>query len=244
MRSAPMLIHLDDDLQDLLKQTWTVRRKVVAVGGEMTTAGWELAFHSHEKAQLLLSISGVVTCEAAGEIWIVPPQSAIFIPSGIMHRLAISGKVQCYVTLIEAKTAARDQPGSSLVIAKSADLLFVQALRSPLRQETHDSDGWIRGVADPYVGSAFAAMHAAPERPWMLQDLAKKAGCSRAIFAKRALSYLTEWRMHLAAGLLLQGDTNVATIATRVGYRPDAFANAFKRWSGISPRDYRSRVAG
>jgi hypothetical protein len=78
----PMSIQPDDDLQDLMEETWALRRKVITVGGEMNTAGWELDFHSHEKAQLLLSLSGVVTCEVEGGIWIVPPQSAIFVPGG------------------------------------------------------------------------------------------------------------------------------------------------------------------
>jgi AraC-like DNA-binding protein len=94
-------------------------------------------------------------------------------------------------------------------------------------------------------------MHAAPERRWTLQALAQEVGCSRAVFAQRfstlvgqgALSYLTAWRMHVAAGLLLDGTVNIATAANRVGYRSEAaFSIAFKRWAGISPSGYRRRM--
>ncbi len=60
----PISIQPDDDLQDLLEETWTLRQRVVTVGGEMNTAGWELGFHSHEKAQLLLSF-----CAGRHDLW-------------------------------------------------------------------------------------------------------------------------------------------------------------------------------
>jgi AraC-like DNA-binding protein len=153
---------------------------------------------------------------------------------------------------------AGEQPGSNLVIAKLADLLFVQALRAYLATDVHNSVGhhsighhsvgWLRGIRDPLVGRAISCMHAAPQRRWTLQTLAEEAGCSRAVFAQRfsalvgqgALSYLTAWRMHVAAGLLLDGTGNIGTVASRVAYRSEAaFSIAFKRWAGISPSGYR-----
>ena len=154
-----------------------------------------------------------------------------------------------------AEELTEEQPGSNLVIAKLADLLFMQALRAYLATDRNDSAGpmrgWLRGIMDPLVGRAISCMHAAPERRWTLQTLAAQAGCSRAVFAQRfsalvgqgALGYLTAWRMHVAAGLLLDGTGNIATVAGRVGYRSEAaFSIAFKRWAGISPSGYRRRM--
>jgi AraC-like DNA-binding protein len=150
-----------------------------------------------------------------------------------------------------AEELAEGQPGSNMVIAKLADLLFMQALRAYLATDHHNSVGWMRGIMDPLVGRAISSMHAAPERRWTLQALAQEVGCSRAVFAQRfstlvgqgALSYLTAWRMHVAAGLLLDGTGNIATAANRVGYRSEAaFSIAFKRWAGISPSGYRRRM--
>jgi AraC-like DNA-binding protein len=58
------------------------------------------------------------------------------------------------------------------------------------------------------------------------------------------LTYLTRWRLALAADLLVGTDQTLATIASRVGYA-NAFAlsAAFKRVHGESPRQYRSRQA-
>lgn len=155
-----------------------------------------------------------------------------------------------------AAELTEQHPGSNLVIAKLAELLFVQSLRAYLASDDHNSNGhnsvgWLRGVRDPLVGRAISCMHAAPQRRWTLQTLAGEAGCSRAVFAQKfsalvgqgALSYLTAWRMHVAAGLLLDGSANIANVANRVGYRSEAaFSIAFKRWANLSPSHYRRKL--
>lgn len=168
--------------------------------------------------------------------------------------LVIRGATDCNRSWLKmtlnaiAEELAEEQPGANLVIAKLADLLFMQSLRAYLAMGSHNSVGWMRGIMDPLVGRAISCMHAAPERRWTLQALAEEAGCSRAVFAQRfsalvgqgAICYLTAWRMHVAAGLLLDGTGNIGTVAGRVGYRSEAaFSIAFKRWAGISPSGYR-----
>jgi len=158
-------------------------------------------------------------------------------------------------TLLNAIAAelADEQPGSNLVIAKLADLLFVQSLRAYLATDLHNTVGWMRGIMDPLVGRAISCMHAAPERRWTVQSLADEARCSRAVFAQRfsalvgqgPLRYLTAWRMHVAAGLLLDGGASptIGTVASRVGYRSEAaFSIAFKRWAGTAPGHYRAMM--
>nr|WP_269810053.1 helix-turn-helix transcriptional regulator [Kineosporia rhizophila] len=92
-------------------------------------------------------------------------------------------------------------------------------------------------------------LHAEPAAPWTVATLAERAGVSRATLAKRfsdlvgepPLSYLTAWRMTLAADLLREEPAaTVADIARRVGYSdPFAFSAAFKRVRGVNPREYR-----
>jgi AraC-like DNA-binding protein len=55
------------------------------------------------------------------------------------------------------------------------------------------------------------------------------------------LTYLTRWRMTLAADLLIERRTaTVAEIANTVGYSdPFGFSAAFKRIRGINPSDFR-----
>lgn len=124
----PILIEPDDDLQHLLKTSWAAQRRVVTVGGKANTEGWELGFHSHTKAQLLLVLSGVVTCEVEAGIWLVPPGSALFIAGGLSHRLVIAGEVRSYVTLVSAE-AARPLPSKCCTITVTP-LLRALILRS------------------------------------------------------------------------------------------------------------------
>jgi len=91
-------------------------------------------------------------------------------------------------------------------------------------------------------------MHEAPERAWTLEELAQEAGLSRAAFARifsatvgePPHSYLTRWRMGIAAQLLEETDLRLTEIAPRVGYRSEfSFSRAFKLARRVSPMQYR-----
>ena len=57
------------------------------------------------------------------------------------------------------------------------------------------------------------------------------------------MTFLTAWRMALAADLLLEPGTSVASVARQVGYSsPFALSTAFKRTRGISPHQHRARA--
>nr|PZN46239.1 MAG: hypothetical protein DIU60_07610 [Actinomycetota bacterium] len=105
---------------------------------------------------------------------------------------------------------------------------------------------------DPQVSAALRAIHGDPARPWTVEGLGRRAGLSRAAFARRftrlvgrpPLAYLTWWRLTLAARLLRGGDAPVHTVARQVGYAsPYAFTHAFKRQYGVPPGAYRTAAA-
>src|SRR5580700_10382949 len=66
-------------------------RDVVTMGLKMVTRGFETGFHRHRKAQCVLAVSGVLTCESEGGIWIVPPRTAIWMPPGVEHCITFAG---------------------------------------------------------------------------------------------------------------------------------------------------------
>ena len=58
------------------------------------------------------------------------------------------------------------------------------------------------------------------------------------------MQYLTNWRMQLAANLLLTGLDSIAEIAETIGYESEAaFSRAFKRAVGMPPSDWRKSHA-
>ena len=54
------------------------------------------------------------------------------------------------------------------------------------------------------------------------------------------MQYLTQWRMQVAATLLLQSGAKVAAIGSEVGYDSEAaFSRAFKKSTGFAPGTWR-----
>ena len=54
------------------------------------------------------------------------------------------------------------------------------------------------------------------------------------------MEFLTEWRLALAADLLLDPTETIASVAAKVGYRsPYALSTAFKRVRGVRPGQHR-----
>jgi AraC-like DNA-binding protein len=95
-------------------------------------------------------------------------------------------------------------------------------------------------------------MHEQPSEPWTVDALANAASMSRSAFAApfsnilglSPLSYLTRWRMHRAAEMLVGEPVKVSDIAARVGYETEsAFIKVFKRHFGEKPATYRRRRA-
>ena len=55
------------------------------------------------------------------------------------------------------------------------------------------------------------------------------------------MSFLAEWRIALAADLLLEPGATIGSVALQVGYgSPFALSTAFKRVRGVSPAEFRA----
>jgi len=138
--------------------------------------------------------------------------------------------------------------GSDVVLARLAELLFVEGLREYVRTLPDDQRGWLAGLRDPHVGRALALLHGDPARDWGVESLAQETGLSRSALAERfvallgepPMQYLTTWRMNLASRTLATTSDPVARIAERVGYESEAaFNRAFKREFGTPPAAWR-----
>lgn len=140
-----------------------------------------------------------------------------------------------------------ENPGRRLIIDHLNQMMLVVALRLCITAAAQTPSGWLSALADKRIAKAFAAIHEAPEKAWTLQALAAQAGMSRTIFAERfksttgftPMSYLTEWRMAIAAHHLRLPHTSVAEVAAAAGYgSTTAFSAAFRKMFGLSPSSY------
>jgi AraC-like DNA-binding protein len=144
--------------------------------------------------------------------------------------------------------ARSPRPGGAGVLAKLAEVLFIEVLRLHMNQQSEGRTGWLAGVNDRIVGAALKALHKEPAHAWTLESLAQTAGTSRSVLAERfqllvgssPMQYLTQWRMLLASNLLCRSNTPLARIAEEVGYQTDtAFSRAFRREFGAPPAAWR-----
>jgi len=141
---------------------------------------------------------------------------------------------------------SREAPGQEAVLDRLLDLLLVSCLRSLF--EGDEAPAWYAAGDDPVVGKAVGLIHHHPEHSWTVASLAAACGASRATFARRftelvgepPMTFLTDWRLSLAADLLLEPGATIGSVAYEVGYAtPFALSTAFKRVRGVSPRQHR-----
>lgn len=160
-----------------------------------------------------------------------------------------SAEWECPLIPLLCDEIAKDDPGQEAVLDRLLDLLLVAALRAWFDRPDGAAPAWYRAQSDPVVGRTLRLMQANPAHPWTLAGLADEVGVSRAALARRfrdlvgepPMSYLTEWRIALAADLLREPGATVGSVAPRVGYRsPFALSTAFKRVRGTSPQAHRA----
>ncbi|MEU4544135.1 AraC family transcriptional regulator [Nonomuraea dietziae] len=143
---------------------------------------------------------------------------------------------------------AKDQPGQEVFLDRLLDLLLIATLRAWFSRPEAGAPAWYRAHSDPVVGRALRVLHNEPASPWTVATLAERVGVSRAALARRftelvgepPMTYLTGWRLAMAADLLREPDATVGSVARRVGYGSAfALSTAFKRERGVSPQEYR-----
>jgi AraC-like DNA-binding protein len=151
-----------------------------------------------------------------------------------------------------ADEIVKDDPGQEAVLDRLLDLLLIAVLRAWFARPEADAPAWYRAYGDPVVGRALRMLHHNPSHPWTVAALADATGVSRAALARRfnelvgepPMSFLTGWRIALAADLLREPGATIGSVADQVGYgSPFALSTAFKRVRGVSPREYRAAVA-
>lgn len=153
------------------------------------------------------------------------------------------------VTLAAIRLEA-DRPwlGSSVMLSRLVDLLFVWSLRHWLVTASPQPGSLARALDDAVVGRALGLLHAQPAKDWNVEMLARELNQSRSGLSQRfvetlgepPMRYLNHWRMQLAAEMLVSRKLRISQIAQRVGYDSEpAFSRAFKRQFGVAPTDYR-----
>jgi AraC-like DNA-binding protein len=242
-----------------------VPRRVFSFTVQRDFAG-ETEAHRHDCAQLLYVLKGAVTMRAAGGIWTVPPQCALWMPSGVLHYGSVAGPARTLNLYLERSlaTSIYDKCGILFVQPLLRELLFRFDANEPFqaRDPEHEnslidvllhelraapleplhlpmpSDKRLLRLTEAMLDNP-AARHTADE--WGARVGASNRTLSR-LFQRETGMSLTRWRQQLHVGLALQrlaeGEL-VTNIALDLGYEnASAFIAMFRRMLGTTPARY------
>lgn len=244
-----------------------IERPVAALSVSVGTKKWEHARHSHQQAQLLFSVRGIINCEIEDGIWIVPPQCAMWIPERLPHSAHGAGMVGCYCLFIKPDASA-GLPKSccSLSVSPLLRELLRKAVSLPALYAPDGPEGrLIATLLDELIVAPVDSLHLPMPKDKRLRRLAEMvqaeptnklslpAWAARIDMSERSLSRLFsneigmsfgKWRRLLLVILALQRLTkgeSVKSIAFDMGYEnASGFVTMFRKTVGKSPTRYLS----
>ncbi|QHE92252.1 helix-turn-helix domain-containing protein [Pandoraea fibrosis] len=173
------------------------------------------------------------------------------LPNPIVARRA-SGRIEGMTQIFSLIQAEARRPGEtpSPLLARLTDLLFYYALREAVHAQDVAPGMWRLMRRDAF-GRLAAAIIESPGERWTTDAMAEFVHMSRARFCKQfaeiggqpPAQFVTLVRMKTAAALLRAG-VSLPDAAEQVGYQSEsAFAQAFKRVTGIQPGAWRRQAA-
>ncbi|RKG80355.1 AraC family transcriptional regulator [Corallococcus terminator] len=231
----------------------------------MASGGIESEFHSHREAQLVYLVRGELIFEASSALWIVPPQSALWIPGSMTHRIRARAPLEGYGVIIEPG-AAPNLPLDCCAVSVTPlfrELLLRLATR-PALYELEGPDARLMSVlldelatvsiekhrlpmpSDPRLRRLVDAMTADPANRATTKTWAKRIGVgertlNRLLVEETGLSF-GRWRQQLHIILALQKLSRgaaVQSVALELGYESaSSFVTMFRKALGTSPARY------
>lgn len=203
----PVSHHVDPD---------TLRRSLVTLGMIAIIDGWRKERHSHRRGALIFNVKGLVTCEAEGGLWMVPPHCALWIPGGVVHAPHLAGNLECYTVFIEPeRVPSMMQSCATIHVTPLMRELILRTATFPEEYSTGGTEDRIVQVLVDELSAAkeeslFFPMPASPKlrslASMMVNDPSDKASlaqwASRIGLSERTLSrfLMAETGMSFAAG--------------------------------------------
>jgi len=151
-----------------------------------------------------------------------------------------------------ARELAAPLPGHGYMCGRLLQMICAEAIRDHMERAAHTGPNWFAALRDRKIGTALNVIHASPESPITVADLAERTSMSGSRFAARfrektgqsPIRYLASWRMALAAQQLAEGEDLVGRVAENVGYESlPAFNRAFRKQFGCPPGAWRTMHA-
>ena len=148
-----------------------------------------------------------------------------------------------------ANETRNPSPGSSLIVDRLTEILFIQLMRYYMHSSNKDM-GYLVALRDEQVGKALNLIHGEKDATLTVEGLADAVALSRTAFSEKfskmvgmpAKSYLLNWRMQRAKMHLQKQNISMVAVAENAGYSSEAsFSKAFKRFFSLTPGQARKR---
>jgi AraC-like DNA-binding protein/mannose-6-phosphate isomerase-like protein (cupin superfamily) len=242
-----------------------VARRAHAVGLTIASGGLESEPHAHREAQIMFLVRGELTCESAGARWIVPPNSALWIPPSVTHRIRARAPLEGYTVFLKPR-AVPDLPKDCSTVSVTPlfrELLFRLATR-PADYDRKGPDAKLVSVLlhelitvsvenhclpmpkDSRLRRLVDAMTADPASGATAKESAKQVGMgdrtlNRLLVEETGLTF-GRWRRQLHIILAIQKMSRGATVqrvALELGYESaSGFVTMFRKTLGVAPARY------
>ncbi len=222
-----------------------------------TTEGWD---------RLIYAASGVMTVHTGDGVWVVPPDRAVWLPSGVDHRIEMAGRTAIRTLYFAAGLVPLPRRCRAVGVPPLLRELILHTLRISPLDLTQPAQERLVGVlldqladtsagaaplqlplpADPRARRCADSLLSDPADGADVGTLARRAGAGRRtlerlFLAETGLS-VGRWRerVRLVSALrLLAAGEPVTRVAHAVGYAtPSAFGAMFVRETGTSPGRY------
>jgi AraC-like DNA-binding protein len=238
-------------------------------GVSIATLAWDyppgflVPEHAHGAGQIIYATRGVMEVSAGQSFWLIPPQFAIWIPDGTLHRIRMPGAVSMRTLYLRRQLGAR-LPARCTVLHVTPLLreLILEAVRIGQLHARNPLDRALRDLIvaqmesasplpasltlpkDPRAQAVAQALLANQSHNPSLASLCAAAGASvrtiERLFRREVGADFATWRRQarlMKAVELLAGGSAIKDVAFETGYRqPSAFVEMFRRTFGTTPR--------
>lgn len=223
--------------------------------------------HSHGKAELLYLMAGQVTVVAGAQAWVVPPLSALWIPSGVPHTTYSAGPLQAGVVFFELAPGIAP-PAACQIVAVQPLMreLVMRALHIGLDPVARERDEHLAAIlldelatapgqaldlpfpTDARLCRLAKAVIDLPSRQIGLKEWGARIGVgertlNRLFVGDLGMTFL-RWRQQLHVRLAIRHLTSkrpVGLIAFELGYESSsAFIAMFKSVTGATPARFKT----
>ena len=87
---------------------------------------YESPKHEHAQGQLVLALAGGVRCAINGQVWMVPPQGAVWIPPHQSHTNYVTHNAEVCMAFIAVDAGLADMPAGTLAVSPLLRELVLQ----------------------------------------------------------------------------------------------------------------------